>query len=223
MLIRMEEDRLSKFVKLMATNITDSDLELVNLGNSLGLDLVLFKDLRGSQDDKFVDLIRKKSVEKMQQNRENYLENADIFYAGSIDFMVCDVPGGKKFFLLETNGGSNRGLSILTEKQQSIMYDGYYEAIQQAWGKNTRGDNKVLILVGVPINDGLIHEKVIMIEYLRQKIKRKGASVGIYNIMNFNRDFEEDISFLIADYKQLTTALSFSDNWVYISSAKVSV
>jgi hypothetical protein len=219
----MEEDRLSKFVKLMATNITDSDLQLVNLGNSLGLDLVLFKDLRGSQDDKFVDLIREKSVEKMQQNRENYLENADIFYAGSIDFMVCDVPGGKKFFLLETNGGSNRGLSILTEKQQSIMYDGYYEAIQQAWGKNTRGDNKVLILVGVPINDGLIHEKVIMIEYLRQKIKRKGASVGIYNIMNFNRDFEEDISFLIADYKQLTTALSFSDNWVYINNAKVSV
>jgi len=136
----MDEDRLVKFVKMMSKNITDSDLELVNLGKSLGLDLVLFADLRESQEDEFADIVRQKALEKMEKDKDHYLSNIDSFFAGSIDFMVCDEPGGKKFFLLETNGGSNRGLSILTEKQQSIMYDGYFEAIAQALKTNKRGE-----------------------------------------------------------------------------------
>ena len=60
------EDRLSKFVKLMSKSITDSDLELVNLGKKLGLNLVLFADLRGSQEDKFADKVRKKALETLQ-------------------------------------------------------------------------------------------------------------------------------------------------------------
>ena len=220
----MGEDRLSKFVKLMSKSITDSDLELVNLGKKLGLDLVLFADLRGSQEDEFADKVRKKALEKMEENKDHYLSESDTFYAGSIDFMVCDESEGKKFFLLETNGGSNRGLSILTIKQQALKYDGYFEAIRQAIESNKRGDNKVLVLVGVPINDGLIHEKVIMIEYLRKKAIAKGLTVGIYNINNFSHDFKEDVAFLIADYKQLSTTLSFSDKWVKINQeSKISV
>ena len=218
------EDRLSKFVKLMSKSITDSDLELVNLGKKLGLDLVLFADLRGSQEDEFADKVRKKALEKMEENRDHYLSESDTFYAGSIDFMVCDESEGKKFFLLETNGGSNRGLSILTIKQQAVKYDGYFEAIKQAIESNKRGDNKVLVLVGVPINDGLIHEKVIMIEYLRKKSMAKGLSVGIYNINNFPHEFKEDVAFLIADYKQLSKTLSFSDKWVkFNQKSKISV
>ena len=220
----MDEDRLSKFVKLMSKSITDSDLELVNLGKKLGLDLVLFADLRGSQEENFADIVRQKALEKMEKDRDNYLEDNDTFYAGSIDFMVCDEPNGKKFFLLETNGGSNRGLSILTEKQQAIMYDGYFEALSQAINKNERGDGKILVLVGVPIEDGLIHEKVIMIEYLRKKIKERKNSVEIYNVHNFIDDFEVDVAFLIADYKQLSKALSFVDNWIkFNGTADISV
>jgi len=220
----MEEDRLSKFVKLMSKKITDNDLDLVNLGKSLGLDLVLFSDLRGSQEDEFADKIREKALEKMEKHNDNVLDNIDSFYAGSIDFMVCDEPDGKKFFLLETNGGSNRGLSILTQKQQAIMYDGYLEAIKQAIEKNFRKDNKTLVLVGVPIEDGLIHEKVIMIDYLRKRIKEGGLSVKIYNINNFKDNFEVDVAFLIADYKQLSTSLSFQDSWIkFNETANISV
>ena len=120
-MIYLGEDGLSKFVKLMSKSITDSDLELVNLGKKLGLDLVLFADLRGSQEDEFADKVRKKALEKMEENSDHYLSKTDTFYAGSIDFMVCDEPEGKRFFLLETNGGSNRGLSILTIKQQAVL------------------------------------------------------------------------------------------------------
>jgi len=220
----MVDDRLSEFVKLMTTNISDSDLELVKLGESLGLDLVSFAELRGSQKDGFADKIRTKSLELMEKDNDNVLTANDLFYAGSIDFMVSDEPEGKKFFLLETNGGSNRGLSIISVKQQAIMYDGYYRAIDQAITANKRGDNKILVLVGVPIEDGLIHEKVIMLEYIRNRLKNRNKSVEIYNIDNFSRDFEVDVAILIADYKQLSTTLSFSDNWVIVKKdARVSV
>jgi len=220
----MERNKLSKFVKFMSKKITDSDLELVNLGNSLGLDLFRYSELRASQEERYTDNLREKSLDKMQRYNDNHLSYKDCFYAGSIDFMVCDESFGKKFFLLETNGGSNRGLSILTKKQQSIMYDGYFEAINQAIKSNKRKDNKILILVGVPVNDDLIHEKIIMIEYFRRKIVREDLSVGIYNIDNFVHNFKEDAAFLIADYKQLSTTLSFSDGWVKFDEiAKISV
>lgn len=220
----MNEDKLSEFVKLMSEKITDSDLELVSLGDSLGIDLVLFNDLRGSQDDEFTNEIRKKALEKMAKNHDNILYRSDIFFVGSIDFMVYDNPDGKEFFLLETNGGSNRGLSILTQKQQSIVYDGYFEAISRALNSNKRENNKILVLIGVPINDGLIHEKVIMLEYLRKNLKKIGYSVDIFNIQNFFEDFKADVAFLIADYKQISKRLSYSDGWVKLyDTARVNV
>ncbi|MFX0005019.1 MAG: hypothetical protein ACFE9J_16250, partial [Candidatus Hermodarchaeota archaeon] len=116
----------------MSSSILDSDLELINLGKSLGLDLVSFSDLRASQEDTFTDEVRMKALEMMKKDKDNLLTCRDSFYAGSIDFMVSDEPKGKRFFLLETNGGSHRGLSIITEKQQALLYDGYLKAIYQA-------------------------------------------------------------------------------------------
>jgi hypothetical protein len=219
----MERDLLTKFLKLMSKNISDSDLELIQLGNSLGLDLVSFADLRASQDDKFINDIRNKALKKMEKEYDNFLKNDDSFYAGSIDFMVCDESDGKKFFLLETNGGSHRGLSIITNYQQTLLYDGYYEAIHQAITKDKRKDGKVFVLIGVPVNDGLIHEKVIMVEYLRKKLKSNNFSVKIFNSDNYNKDFEASVIFLIADYKQLSKKLSYTENWITYMSDKVSV
>jgi hypothetical protein len=207
----------------MSSHITDSDLELIKLGNSLGLDLVSFEQLRGSQQDSFVDIIRKEALEKMEKNRDNFLIKNNLFYSGSIDFMVSDEPEGKKFFLLETNGGSHRGLSIITKKQQSLLYNGYLEAVYQAISRNERRDNKILILIGVPVKDALIHEKVIMIEYFRKTLKSKGYKVKIFNKDNYNINFRADILFLIADYKQLSTSLSYSEFWVKYQGDRVSL
>ena len=218
-----DEDLLTKFLKLMSSKITDSDLELISLGNSLGLNLVSFADLRASQEDVFTDEIRNKALEKLEKNQDNILDNLDSFYAGSIDFMVSDEPEGRKFFLLETNGGSHRGLSIITSKQQALLYDGYLEAINQALKKNKGILDKVLVIIGVTVNDGLIHEKVIMIEYFRKKLKAEGHTVKIFNTDNYNRDFKAEIVFLLADYNQLSKSLSFSNNWINYKEEKVSV
>jgi hypothetical protein len=210
----MSKDNLSNY---------DQD-QLVNLGKPFGLDLVSTAEIEASQDDDFADKIRQKSLEIMERYKDHYLINNDLFYAGSIDFMICEELGGKKFFLLETNGGSNRGLSSISEKQQVIIHNGYFEAIDQAIKSNKRRDNKVLILVGIPMKDGLIHEKVVMIDYFRKKLKKRQITVEIFNIKNFNPTFKKDVAFLIADYKQLSTTLSFSDNWVkFRGKNKISV
>ncbi len=210
----MSKDNLSNY---------DQD-QLVNLGKPFGLDLVSTAEIEASQDDDFADKIRQKSLEIMERYKDHYLINNDLFYAGSIDFMICEELGGKKFFLLETNGGSNRGLSSISEKQQVIIHNGYFEAIDQAIKSNKRRDNKVLILVGIPMKDGLIHEKVVMIDYFRKKLKKRHLTVEIFNIKNFNPAFKRDVAFLIADYKQLSTTLSFSDNWVkFRGKNKISV
>ncbi|MFX0008347.1 MAG: hypothetical protein ACFFA7_06890 [Promethearchaeota archaeon] len=207
----------------MSSKISDSDLELINLGKSLGLDLVSFADLRASQEDTFIDDVRDKALTMMEIGNDNTLIDADSFYAGSIDFMVSDDPNGKKFFLLETNGGSHRGLSIITKKQQSLLYDGYIEAITRAIIRNKHTVNKIFVIVGVPVNDGLIHEKIIMIEYFRNYFKANEHSVKIFNIDNYDKYFRAEIVFLIADYKQLSKSLSFSNNWIKYKGEKVSV
>ncbi len=219
----MDEDLLTKFLKLMSSKITDSDLELTNLGKSLGLDLVFFADLRDSQEDSFADEVRNKAIEKMEKEKDNFLRNTYSFYAGSIDFMVSDDPEGKKFFLLETNGGSHRGLSIITKKQQSLLYDGYFEAVMQAFRKKKKKDKKVFILIGVPVNDGLIHEKVIMIEYFRKKLKNNGYTVKIFNTDNYDKQFKAEFVFLIADYRQLSTSITYSNNWIKFNGEKINV
>jgi hypothetical protein len=221
--ISLEENLLPKFLKLMSKDISDSDLELVPLGRSLGLDLISFSKLRASQDDTFIDRVREEALKRLAPHNNNVVSNNYSFYAGSIDFMVSPDPEKKKYFLLETNGGSNRGLSILTKKQQALLYDGYYESIAQAIEKSKEKNGKVLVLVGVPINDGLIHEKVIMVEYLRKKIKSNGYSLKIFNMENYNKQHKAKVVFIISDYGQLSQTLSFSNGWIWFLGERVNV
>jgi len=214
-------DYLTKLLKLLSS--ANSDLELIPLGNSLGLDLSAFAELRASQEDKFVDIIKEKMFKKLKSNQENIHVKQNTFYTGSIDFMVSDDPSGKKIFLLETNGGSHRGISIMTEKQRKLIYDGYLEAINQSIMNNERTDDKILILIGIPVNDILIHEKAIMIDYFRQIFELKGILTKVIDVDNFNIKFKAQIIILIADYKQLSMNLSFSDDWVKFNGEMVSV
>ncbi|MFW9827802.1 MAG: hypothetical protein ACFFEY_09430 [Candidatus Thorarchaeota archaeon] len=206
----------------MSSEISDSDLELIKLGKSLGLNLVSFSKLRESQENKFADEVRSQALEKMEKNKDNLLIRSDSFYAGSIDFMISEEPEGKKYFLLETNGGSHRGISILTKKQQSMLFDGYLIAINQAI-KRKKNEKKIFVLIGITVDDRLIHEKVIMIEYFRKKLKTNGYSVKIFNTGNYDKDYKAEIVFLIADYGHLSKNLSFHENWIKYKGEEVNV
>jgi len=212
--IFLEDNLFTKFLNLMSKNISESDLELIKLGESLGLNLISFADLRQSQDDSFVDGVRSEALKKLENKKCNILTQPDTFYVGSIDFMVSDTHNGKKFFLLETNGGSHRGLSILTTKQQEMLYQGYYLAIKYAIKKKKQETEKVLILIGLPVDDRLIHEKVIMIEYLRKRLKKEGFTLKIFNMDNYDSKHKAELIFLVADYNQISAHISYSNKWV---------
>jgi len=209
----------------MSNDLFDSDLGLIKLGESLGLDLKLFLGLNvllESQEEEFADSVRLKTIQNLEKNVNNVLNEDDLFFAGSVDFMVSDDPDGKKFFLLETNGGSNRGLSILTKKQQSIMYDGYFRAIEKAL-RNSKKNKRALVLVGVPNSDGLIHEKILLINYLRKRISELGLSTIIFDNDNFDSNFKENIAFLIIEYKDIANKITFDGSWVRYSNIKLHV
>ena len=105
-------------------------------------------------------------------------------------------------------------------KRTEDRIEGYQS---QAINKNGREHRKILVLVGVPINDGLIHEKVIMVEYLRKRIKSDGYSLKIFNFDNYDKEHKAKVVFIIADYGQLRQALSFSDSWIMFLNEPVNV
>jgi hypothetical protein len=220
----MSEQNLVKFVDFMRKSGSATDMELVKLGKSLGLDLVSFKKLRESQDDEFTDKIRNKSLNLLNQYNEHQIKNKEVFFVGSIDFMIAEDKEGKvNYFLLEANGGSSRGLSILTPKQQKLIYDGYMEAINLALEKDYNKDSTITILVGVPVNDGLIHEKAILISYLRDNLQKKNYKLGIYSVDDFSKETSDDIRFIVADYKQLSDRVSYNNYWVRFSGVNIQI
>ena len=84
----------------------------------------------------------------------------------------------------------------------------------QAFRKKKKKDKKVFILIGVPVNDGLIHEKVIMIEYFRKKLKNNSYTVKIFNTDNYDKLFKAEFVFLIADYRQLSSSITYSKEYL---------
>ena len=68
-MIYLEENLLTKFLKLMSKEISESDLELVPLGRSLGLDLISFSKLRDSQDDVFIDRVRNEALKRLAKSK----------------------------------------------------------------------------------------------------------------------------------------------------------
>ena len=181
------------------------------------------KILKESQDDEYADKIRDLALKKLENLKEHYVAQTDMFYVGAIDFMVEEREGKKKFFILETNGGSSRGLSIMSKKQQGMFYKGYLSAIEESLKRNDREDKKILVLVGVPIDDALIFEKYNYIEFLKKWLSEMGYSSKEYNSFSEMEGFSEDIAFLIADYKAISNDIGYEKGWVMYKDQKVNV
>ncbi len=183
----------------------------------------LMRQLKESQDDYYNDYIREKALEKLEKSKDNYLSESDMFYVGAIDFMVEEINGQKKFFILETNGGSSRGLSCITEKQQKILYTGYWCALEESIKKNRREDGKLLILVGVPIDDALLYEKFIYIELFKKKLSAMGYTAKEYTDFESMQNFPEDVAFLVVDYRKISADISYKDSWIMYRDQKVNL
>jgi len=191
---------------------------IVYLSRFFGKNLTSLAPLRENQDSKFVANIRKKALEKMGDAPK--LQDPKLFYVGSVDYMVVKGKDQHEFVILESNGGSSRGLLSLSLDQVKIIYNAYKTAIDQS-----SEDKKKFVIIGsLPIDD-LFQEKIMLINYLKSRYAREGVKLNFYHSLNyppFSKN-KEDITVIISDYNNLIKNLSFENQYITFKGTKVDV
>jgi hypothetical protein len=191
--------------------------DLVYLSKYFNRQLISEGPIRQKQDNDFVNYIREKALEKMEGGPK--LRENNLFYIGSADFMVTDKNGEREFFILELNGGSSRGYLSLSNNQTEMLFDAYREAIDNSKGKNGQ---KIVLIATLP-NDGLLQEKILMIEYLKNHYERKGLSVAVYNTKNFEFSRDFDIIIIFSDYGVLLKHLTYREYYIQFKGTNIDV
>lgn len=170
------------------------------------------------QDSKFTRKIRKAALEKMNGAPE--ISDSKSFYVGSMDFMVMEKNGKHEFAILESNGGSTRGILAISEEQTEMIFNAYKHAIDQSSDK----EDRKLVIIGTIANDTIFQEKILLIEYLKHRYTIEGLEVGVYNSLNFTeRKKTEDITLVIANYNNLFQGLSYRKGNVFFMGDRVDV
>ncbi|MFX0098540.1 MAG: hypothetical protein ACFFCS_03095 [Candidatus Hodarchaeota archaeon] len=196
---------------------------LVYIARYFNRDFISVSNLRNRQDGKFVTKIRKKSLEIMGGEGIR-LEEKGLFYVGSVDFMVARKDGERNFVVLETNGGSGRGLLSLTSGQTELIFSGYKGAIDQ--NCDLDDGEKKFILIGALPNDALFQEKIMLVEYLKKRFKMEGYKSSVYNTFTFNPSNigeEEDIIFILSNYNNINEHLSYRNNHMTFKGKEIDV
>lgn len=127
---------------------------LIEYSAYFGKDLISVKNIRESQEEELINEIIGKSLEEVRKNNLNKIQDHS-FFIGSVDFMVNNVNGEKKFSIIESNGGSSRGLSALQKEGWELMYDGLLETLKFT-------DDNPSVLIGHPNGDMLLPEKILL-------------------------------------------------------------
>lgn len=124
---------------------------------------VSLEDIRSRQKPELCNEIFRESIERLSSLKLNKIKGK-LFFAGSVDFMVNRTNNKSRFYILETNGGSSRGFSIMTPGAWEKACLGYYEAV-----RHTSAGSPV-VLIGYPSKDLLLYEKVVLAQVVAEKI-----------------------------------------------------
>lgn len=199
-------------------NFRSIEQTIVYLSRFFGKNLTSLEPIREGQDSEFVENLRKMAIEKMGD--VPILSNPKAYYLGSIDYMVVEGDNQHKFVILESNGGSSRGLLSLHVDQIEMLYRAFKTAIDQS-----SENPKKLVLIGVMPIDDLLQEKIMLIEFLKKAYQREGIKVAFYHALNYPPLLrgDEDITIIISDYNSITPSLIYEDNYIKFKGEKVNV
>ncbi len=197
-------------------NFKYNEATIVDLARYFNQELTALAPIRLKQDNKLVDSVRERAIEKM--NGAPTLKDSKLFYVGSVDFMVITKEGQNKFAILESNGGSSRGLLSLSLEQVELIFRAYKQAIDECSTSSRR-----FILIGRMPIDNLYQEKIMLMEFLKQEYHSEGLKVGIYTPLTYNSVQAQlhDIVLLVADYGTLLKELSYREKQVFYKDEPV--
>ena len=162
-----------------------NDLEwFIKLGGLVGYKQFGFSEIRARQDAELTDRLRRRALARIRDSQLIRLAD-DSFFLGSVDYMVRDTPDGRAgYTVLETNGGSSRGLTLLSSPDVERLMAGFVEML-----RFVDADEPPLIVVGHPDGDALITEKFLTIYRLKEALERErpGLKVRVVSIDGFRK------------------------------------
>ena len=148
------------------------------------------------------------------------LPDPKMFFLGSVDFMVTNYDGERKFVILEANGGSSRGFMSTGSDQIEMMFNAYKTAID-----SVSKDDETRILIGTLPNDDLFQEKILLTEFLKGRYEVEGDSVQIYNSYNYNPQESNgnDKTIIISNYNNILENLSYKNQHIAFKDKKIDI
>lgn len=133
-----------------------------------GYHLISLAPIRGRQNARMTERICRRALQLIPEERLITLQRGE-FFVGSADFMIRQTPdGGRSYVVLETNGGSNRGYSALTEYNLDQVCNGYLEMLRFI------DDPSPVVVSGHPDPDPLLIEKLYLAHQLQKTLLTQG-------------------------------------------------
>jgi hypothetical protein len=211
----------------MTTAINPEQLELddlewfIRLSGLVGFRQFSLSEIRRRQDAELTDRLRQRGLARIQDPQLIQVTD-DSFFLGSVDYMVRETPDGRKgYTVLETNGGSSRGLTVVSPPDVERLMAAFVEML-----RFVDADEPPLILVGHPDNDVLIAEKFLTIHRLKAALERErpGLKVRVLSINGFRalpRAGEGEAVIVLSPYSQTILSLYLQDDQVYLLNRRV--
>jgi len=211
----------------MTTTINSEQLQLddlewfIKLGKLLGFKQFGFSEIRARQDAELTERLRQRALARIQ-DPQLIRVTGDSFFLGSVDYMVRDTPDGQAgYTVLETNGGSSRGLTLLSPPDVERLMAAFVEML-----RFVDDDEPPLILIGHPNGDALITEKFLTIYRLKQALERErpGLKVHVLSINGFRtlrQAGKGEAVIVLSPHSQSSLSLQLQDDRVYLLGRRV--
>jgi len=198
------------------------DLEwFIKLGGLVGIKQFGFSEIRARQDAELTERLRQRALTRIQDHKLIQVSD-DSFFLGSVDYMVRDGPDGKPgYTVLETNGGSSRGLTLLSPPDVERLMAAFVEMLTFL-----DSEEPPLIVVGYPDGDALITEKFLTIYRLKDALEkeRPGLKVLVLSIDGFHtldRSRIDEAVIVLSPHSQSTLSLRLHDDKVFLLDRRV--
>jgi hypothetical protein len=199
-----------------------NDLEwFIKLGGLVGFKQFGFADIRARQDAELTEALRQRALARID-DQELIQVTDDSYFLGSVDYMVRETPQGQiGYTVLETNGGSSRGLTILAPPDVERLMGAFVEMLRYI-----DQDESPLILVGYPDGDALITEKFLTMYRLKEALERErpGLTVRIVTINDFRtmpRVAQGEAIIVLSPHSQSSLSLRLQGEQVYLLDKRV--
>ncbi|MGB3904314.1 MAG: hypothetical protein WBB22_05280 [Anaerolineae bacterium] len=202
-----------------ASRLELKDLDwFIDLSGLVGFKQYGLSSIRARQDEALTERLRQQALERISDPKQIEVTD-DNYFLGSVDYMVRQTENGELgYTILETNGGSSRGLTLLAPGDVERLMTAFVEMLRFV------DHESPLIVIGHPDGDVLLTEKFLIAHRLKEALEARGSGrrVRILPIRSFGQHSRtEDPLIVISPHSQSALALRAQNDEVYLLDRRV--